>query len=198
MNITLKAVSPIGRANFGQTEGRKARMIRMKAFWADKANAVLHPLGSLLACEVSKGVRIADVLASGKGVVIDRVTLVSGQVLPVDPPQTISMATCAHGWGCIACHSAHGSGIPPSRTPDSKPDPDGLVTNRFFYHPVTRQVFSLSMSCWGEYVQGLGAVSDARFAAPFKATATSKPVVAASKPVVVPTPLIPSPSPAQV
>jgi hypothetical protein len=172
MKLQLVKVSNPLKASFGQNEDRKARETRMKGFWADKANACLYPLGALLSVLVKPGQRIADLIADGKGsVTIDSVVLSTGQELPVNPPQVLSISTCVHGWGCPACHSAHGSAIYPSRgTEDASgnrvPDADGLASNKWYYNPTSKQVFVISDTCWNAYVKALGAATPKRFTVP--------------------------------
>jgi len=70
-------------------------------------------------------------------------------------------------WGCKACHSAHGSGVYPSREVSAKL----LRKNKFFYNPATRELFTISDSCWVDYVTALGAETEQRFASPVVAAA---------------------------
>lgn len=79
----------------------------------------------------------------------------------------MSLANMPRTWGCKACHSAHGSGVYPSREVSAKL----LRKNKFFYNPATRELFTISDSCWVDYVTALGAETEQRFASPVVAAA---------------------------
>ena len=165
INVNIGKVATLGVTSFGQNEDKHARQRRMRAYWADANNAVLHPIGRFLANVIDNdGTTLADLVLAGETVVIDSVTMATGEVLPVVPPARISLQTTATVWGCPACRSAHGSGVYPSRTKDI--DRDNLMHNRWFYNPQTKAIHVISDSCWGTYVKALGAITDARFKAP--------------------------------
>lgn len=185
-------------------EDRTTREARMRSFWADPSNAVLYPAGKVLAIVAEPATKnkaartVADILASGESVEMNAITI-DGVTLPLADGFELSIANCFQTWGCPACHSAHGSGIAPSR----KVDTILLATCKFFYRPSDKTLFTISSTCWGDYVQALNACSPKRFIspkqdpsrvkanAPKNATAkpTSKPVtapLAIAAPVTVP------------
>lgn len=165
MNVNIGKVAQLGVNSFGQNEDKNARARRMRAYWADSKNAVLHPIGRFLASVIDNdGTTLADLVVKGETVTIDSVTLATGEVLPVVPAARISLQTTATVWGCPACRSAHGSGVYPSRTKDI--DAANLAHNKWFYNPATRQIHVISDTCWGTYVKAMGAITDARFKAP--------------------------------
>ncbi len=134
-------------------ESKEKRTARMKAFWANAANAVLVALGQLFAWSDGKE-RIADVLARNGGVVdLPETIEIDGVSFPLaEESKHLSMLT-ADGksytssfklWQCPACQSAHGSGTYPSKAIDA----DGLASNQVYYSPVTKQLFTISDSCY--------------------------------------------------
>ena len=98
-------------------------------------------------------------LAGGEEIEMDVIRL-DGQVLTLQPGFKLSLANMPRTWGCKACHSAHGSGVYPSRDVSAKL----LRKNKFFYNPATKELFTISDSCWGDYVVGVGAATEQRFA----------------------------------
>jgi hypothetical protein len=139
------------------SEDRKAREARMKLFWADKGNATLYNIGRLLAVNV-QGKTLAERLVNGEEFEMESIQTVNGQVLPLVPGFKLSLKTLSV-WGCPACRSAHGSGVYPSR----EADVDLLTENKFFYNPVSRSLFTISSTCWGDYVKAIGAATKERF-----------------------------------
>ena len=145
----------------GQNESKDARLRRMRQFWAAPENATLYPVGTLLATMVDTERSMADMLAGGEEIEMDEIRL-DGQELLLQPGFKLSLANMPRSWGCKACHSAHGSGVYPSREVSAKL----LRKNKFFYNPATRELFTISDSCWGHYVTALGAETEQRFASP--------------------------------
>jgi hypothetical protein len=159
MKLTSVSVPMTSGRSFGQNENSKDRLTRMRLFWQDKANAVLFPVGKLLSAQASKTQTIADVLASGGEVEMDSIT-VGGKVLSIAPShQKLSLSNAPTTWACPACRSAHGSGIYPSQ----KVDADLLADNKFFYRPSDKVLFSISVTCWRDYITALGANTPERF-----------------------------------
>jgi hypothetical protein len=150
----------------GQNESKDARLKRMREFWAAPENATLYPVGPLLATMVDSWRSMADVLAGGEEIEMDEIRL-DGQELVLQPGFKMSLANMPRTWGCKACHSAHGSGVYPSRDVSAKL----LRKNKFFYNPATKELFTISDSCWGDYVTALGAETGQRFASPVVAAA---------------------------
>jgi hypothetical protein len=146
---------------FGQNEARADREKRMKAFWASPNNATLYPVGRLLAVMADKDRSIADVLADGGEIEMDSIT-VDGKQLPLLPGFKLSIATMPGTWGCPACRSAHGSGVYPSRDVSAKL----LASCKFYYNPADKALFTISETCWGDYVKALGAATEVRFHSP--------------------------------
>jgi hypothetical protein len=158
MTITVTAVKAVGKNNkAGQNEDKASRITRMKRYWDEKQNAVLYNLGQLLATKAGD-TTLAEQVVAGEELVIDRLTMPNGTVLVLDPVLKISLKNVPR-WGCPACHSAHGSGVYPSRDITVK----GLKRNSWFYNPATKQAFVISDSCWDDYVKAFGAATQARF-----------------------------------
>ncbi|SRR6266446_899647 len=164
IEVTSKATT--GKA-FGQNENKADRTRRMKAFWSDVANAIVHPVGQLLAY-VEAGKTLAQHITEGQEIDLTEVSI-NGKLYPLTEGTKLSLSNVATFWGCPACRSAHGSGVYPSRNVSAS----HLATNRFFYNPATKQLFTISDSCWQEYVKGLGAIKN--FRVPEVATLTPAP-----------------------
>jgi hypothetical protein len=64
----------------GQNESKDARLERMREYWAAPENAILYPVGHLLATMVDTKRCMADVLAGGEEIEMDEIRL-DGQVL---------------------------------------------------------------------------------------------------------------------
>jgi hypothetical protein len=143
----------------GQNESRSARL-RQRDFWADPKNAVLHPVGRLLAELGPDGRTLAEVVAGGEPLEEMETISFDGHILPLAANTELSLATVAV-WGCPFCRSAHGSGIYPSRAVSAM----NLATSKFYYRPSDQRLFTISNSCWKKYVEEPGADTPARFAA---------------------------------
>jgi hypothetical protein len=157
MKLNLIAQPEITAA--GQNESRSARTRRMRDFWADPKNAVLHPVGRLLEATAPDGRMLAEIVAGGEPVEIETIS-VNGHTLPLAADTVLRLATVSV-WGCPACRSAHGSGIYPSRAVSAMK----LATNKFYYRPSDQRLFTISTTCWKDYVKEPGADTPARFAA---------------------------------
>jgi hypothetical protein len=160
MNFSIPG-APKGGKSFGQNEKRADRETRMRnAFWAN--TLVLWVIGKFLSTVVSylvDGVErtgsVAQALIDGVSFEIDSLTLPTGQTLEVNPPQVLSLKTISdktRGWGCPACYSAHGSGVYPSRDVSEKL----LKSTDWYYDPKQKQVFTISSTCYDEYVKAFG------------------------------------------
>jgi hypothetical protein len=156
------AATRTGAFGVGQNEKLSARIPRMTAYWQDAANAVLYPVGNLLSVSIGNGRTLADVIASGEEVELGDSIEVEGVKLPLQDGAKLSLANLAQSWGCVACRSAHGSAVYPSREVSVK----GLKENKFFYNPATRALFVISDTCWKDYVVKLGAALPTRFMGP--------------------------------
>lgn len=171
MKLNPVVVAPKSFSGTGQNERKSVRVARMKAYWQSADNAILYPVGKLLALAVGVGRILADVIASGESIEMESIQ-VDGKTLPLQPGFSLSLANMPNTWGCPACRSAHGSGTYPSREVSAK----GLASNRFFYRPSDRSLFVISDSCWSEYVEALNAATPDRFVSPatVKAQAQAK------------------------
>jgi hypothetical protein len=129
-------------------------MERMRAFWNAKTNAVLYVVGQLLAVLVN-GKTLAQHLLDKAAIPLKDIAI------PVDDKGTLRTFPLASGyvlsletigtWGCPACHSAHGSGVAPSR----RQEVAKLESNVFYYNPATRELFTISASCYEKYCAGV-------------------------------------------
>lgn len=152
MKVNLSTVD-IGGRNCGggldsSRESQPARVDRMKAFWARPENATIYRVGRVLANQADATRSIAEVLAGGEDVELEAVTI-EGKVLPLQEGFTLSLAKLPQAWGCPACHSAHGSGVWPSTSVNA----GNLETCEFYYNPQTRLLFTISKTCWRDYVR---------------------------------------------
>jgi hypothetical protein len=154
----------------------------MRAFWSDKLNSTLYDVGQILA-QVVEGKTLAEHIAEGHSFTLGAVKSPNEVRLQLRPGQVFSLATL-NSWGCPACHSAHGSGRYPSREVDSK----GLASNVFYYRPADQTLFTISRTCWQQYVIDLGATKGNRFAEPTPMPVKAK--VSAPTPTPVPAPAI--------
>lgn len=171
-NLNVTAANTFGRGTVASAENRAQRITRMTAFWSDPSNAKLYPVGRLLAQKVDATKTVADVLVAGQTIEMDSIT-VDGKQLPLVAGFSLSLANMPSVWGCVACGSAHGSGIAPSREVSTAL----LQTVKFFYNPATRALVTISATCWTDYVKALGAVTAERFCSPN--AVAPKPVVVA-------------------
>ena len=145
-------------------EDKSARIARMAAEWSHDKNMRLFPVGKLLARPINgkqDSLRLADVVAKGGEIKMSAV-IIGGKAYPLQDGFAISLKTCPQSWGCLVCGSAHGSGIKPSKRVDA----DGLADNVFYYRPSDRAMFSISATCWKDYVVNAKVEREKRFAAP--------------------------------
>jgi len=148
MNLDLTQAEKL--CSFGSSkESRSARMNRMRAFWAAPENHELFTIGELLA-EKDEGRTIAERIVAGEDIPIETIS-VNGSALPLAAGFRLSLNSIS-SWACPACHSAHGSGIFPSRDTNTA----GLERCKFYYNPRTRCIFTISNTCWRRYVEELG------------------------------------------
>ena len=140
------------------SEALDVRVARMTAHWKNTDNAVIYTVGQLLKSPLGDGRTLATVLVAGESFPIESVPMANGTVLALQPGFILSLSTL-NVWGCIACHSAHGSGVYPSK----RATVAGLESNEFYYNPKTKALFTISATCWGSYVKALGAATDKRW-----------------------------------
>jgi len=137
----------------GGREDKEAREGRMRTFWSDPSNKQVFYVGKLLSMSVDGGETGASILASNGQVEIGETDLVvNGRTLPLPAGFTLSLANLESVWACPACKSAHGSGVRSSRAVDVKL----LADCKFYYNPQTKALFTISSTCFGDYVKGLG------------------------------------------
>jgi len=172
-NFAVKPTTTASATGNG-IENRAGRVAKMKAFWNKAENAILYPVGQLLSTEVN-GKSLAEWMVAGESFEMESLAI-NGRVLPLVKGFRLSLKTI-EAWGCPACGSAHGSGVAPSR----KMVADLLAANVFYYSPVSKALFTISATCWGDYVKALGAITSERFPTEVPALVVNKPVV--NKPV---------------
>jgi hypothetical protein len=126
----------------------------MKAFWAKPENATIYRAGRVLANQADATRTVAEVLGGGEDVELETVTI-EGKVLPLQEGFTLSLANLPQTWGSPACHSAHGSGVWPSTSVNAR----NLERCEFYYNPETKLLFTISKTCWRDYVEKLRVVS---------------------------------------
>lgn len=161
MKITMVVASPAKVSGFGssQNEDKPQRLARMRdEFWTAIENEVLIPVGKILATKFDADRTLADILMEGESIEMDTVS-VEGVTFPLAAGFEMTLQNLATTWGCPACHSAHGSGVYPSRDQRA----DLLAGNKFFYRPYDATLLTISDTCWKDYVVALGANKTTRF-----------------------------------
>lgn len=167
---TIQATATKTGTGGRNNEDSDARLARMRAFWQDTSNAVLYPIGRLLALAVA-GKTLAEHLLAGESIELETVTAPNGVTLPL---KNTVLALKSPTWLCPACKSAHGTGIAPSK----KQKRSGLEQNEWYYNPATQTIFVISNTCRKVYCTDLG-VTDKRF--PAAPTADPIPVTAGKR-----------------
>lgn len=137
-------------ASKGGFEKQDDRDSRMKAFLNSEDRFL--KVGRLMG-KSHNGQVIAEIVLDGGSVDLPTSIKLNGQVYPLKPGQTLSLETI-DSWGCPACRSQHGTGVRPS----PRVNPVALAQVDFYYAPKSQLIFSVSASCWGQYVKGLGFV----------------------------------------
>ncbi len=155
LNNSGSRIHPGGKRN----EDREEREIRMKAFWTENQNATFYMIGRLLRTLV-KGKTLAQRLVAGEEIELDSISW-KGATLPLVRGFKLSLKSLDM-WGCPACRSAHGSDVYPSH-PSRGADAALLSKNKFYYNLTTKQLFTISDTCWSEYVAAIGANTPERF-----------------------------------
>lgn len=139
-------------ATGGNSDGREnaeMRSKRMKAYFTNKDNAKIYVIGKILS-HVVNGKSVAAHLLAGEKIELTSVQS-NGRNLPLTPGYVLSLDTLKTVWGCPVCKSAHGTG----ESPSPKKDVELLEGCKFYYNPVTRNLFTISASCWSNWVKGL-------------------------------------------
>ncbi len=132
-------------------ESQPAREERMRAFWNAPENRQIWKVGKLLSQKHERKTLAQYVIS--EGIELDKISI-NGNTLPLEPGFKLSLDSILN-WGCPACHSAHGSGVWPSTSVNA----GNLERCEFYYNPETRLLFTISKTCWDDYVEKLGAVS---------------------------------------
>jgi len=152
-------------------ESEDKRIARLTAFYAAKENSKFYAVGQLLAT-AHKGKTLAAHLADGAEFAMGTVSI-NGVSYPLREGFVLSLDTVAKGetaWGCVACRSAHGSGVAPSKAVNVKT----LASNQFYYNPATKDLFTVSATCWNKYVADSPFNATKRFVKAPKANAATK------------------------
>jgi hypothetical protein len=155
----MKLTNLIAQSTTLATKGGGNAEERMAVLLA--ASPRLYPMGKLLANTIG-GKSLAQHIADGEVIEMDTV---SG--FPLNPGYVIGLksdgkSTVIVGdWACPACKSAHGSNVFPSKKGIKV---KGLLSNRFYYNPATKELFSISDTCFETYVAEKGEATKERFA----------------------------------
>lgn len=167
MKVTSIQAVGAGKGNNGAFGGEKKaqRIARMRAYWKQPVNASLIPVGRILSAKASATQSCADVIADKGTIELEAILSTDGKTLPLASGFSMSLANI-RTWGCPACHSAHGSGVAPSRDLDA----ENLATNDFFYRPADKTVITISDTCYRQYVKDLNETARFSVAAPAKAS----------------------------
>lgn len=134
----------------GNNESEDVRIGRIADYFGQKSSKGFLVLGKLLAMVTPNGKTLAARIAAGESIPLTKLTL-NGATIELPAGFVLSMDTVGSGdnpWGCLACRSAHGTGIAPSKRVDIKL----LESNKFYFNPETRHLFSVSASCWTKYI----------------------------------------------
>jgi hypothetical protein len=145
------SLSDIKKTRKGKGKRDKAKIeAEVRLFFAK--NPTVLKIGNLLA--VQKGDKtLAEILVDEGSVRVPRIQLVDGTFLDPTNVQKLTLEKSnVERWGCIACHSAHGSGIGNAQSVGVS----RLETNEFYYGVETRSLFTISDTCYGDYVQATG------------------------------------------
>ncbi len=154
MTLEVSKIAAPTKSGAGKSgEDRKAREARMKGYWQNPVNAQVYSVGKLLSVQVS-GTTLAEMMVKGETLELESITALNGVSLPLQTGFKMSLKNVSH-WGCPACKSAHGSGVYPSREVDAT----RLARSEFYYNPATKALFTISETCFGDYVKALGATS---------------------------------------
>lgn len=141
-------------------ESEDKRLARLAAYF--RIPGKLYSVGYLLASVVNGKSIAAHIEADNAYSKVLKTVTINGTRYPLRDGYTLSLATCrtptksdgtpsdTPHWGCLACGSAHGSGIYPSK---GNPKAKGLVTNQFFYSVESRDMFCISDTCWKTYIR---------------------------------------------
>jgi hypothetical protein len=131
-----------GRHKF---EGEDERIQRMADFMTTNAPIVSFGKNFFSATHAAK-------ILSDAGLLLASPLVVGGHSFPLaDGEQHITNAGDST-WLCPACGSAHGTGLHPSPKVSAK----GIMSNSMFWSPVLNRLFSISDTCWREYVSKPG------------------------------------------
>lgn len=147
------------KAKFGGTnsEGSAKRNERLIAFYQLVTSMLFLNVGKFLS-QVRSGKRLADWVYEGRSITLKSVSI-GGKLFPLPEGYVISLDTCTTVWGCMVCHSAHGTNIAPSKGSD----PNGLAENEWYYNPATRELFTISKTCWKQYVENRAKGKDGKY-----------------------------------
>jgi hypothetical protein len=144
-----ETVSAKGRIAIGS--GYDVKIPLMLEFM-ERQGTEIWTVGKLLAYKF-QGATIAQHMCDGTELpAMESITTINGTRLPLESPLTLSFDSITV-WGCPACNSAHASGIHPSK-PQHRDAVKLAANNVFYYSPLTREVFTISETCWKQYVVG--------------------------------------------
>lgn len=129
----------------------ESRVRAMVAYWEDPKNSEFWPIGRLLSAPYGQGTLASAILAGIEIPALNSIH-VKGRELVLAEPLVLSIATISQ-WGCIVCKSAHGSGVSPSK--ERNRNHAVLASNVFWYNPQTQRLFTVSDTCYAQYVRGV-------------------------------------------
>lgn len=163
---TLDAQVTARKFGGNNSERSDARVARVNAFFALFTNALFLYVGKFLSNMVN-GKSLAQWLSEGREITLKAINIPDGngkvRTFPLPEGFVISLKTL-NIWGCFACHSAHGSGIAPSKEVDYAL----LAKNEFWYNPASRQLFVISDTCWKQYVENRTKLASGKWSDPGK------------------------------
>jgi hypothetical protein len=137
---------------------KETKIADARALWGKKENSRVYEVGRFLA-HVEGGKSLAQWLIekekdSDFAFEIDSLSTATGRVLPVNAFK-LSLSTIAI-WGCPHCQSCHGANVGPSAVEGETKRVRLLESTKWYYSPGAKSLFTISETCYGEYVKALG------------------------------------------
>jgi hypothetical protein len=143
----------------------------MRSFFAQEENTVLVKVGKFLANTVGADT-LASLIASGEAIELPTRLDFDGVSLELAADQIIGLSKEEkEPWLCPSCKSAHGSNIGPSKSRKGI-NVRVLAENEFYYSPVSKKLFTISVSCFDNWVKAQGLAGQIMTLASYKASLT--------------------------
>lgn len=153
----FQSIDPMG-PNSPVRVSRAVKRSRSRSFFSDPAHTPIWRVGRILAKRNKSGVSLAETLIANGFVTFGAFKTLNGQtVKPRDGESFRISFSNLKVWGCPFCESAHGTAVGCSSNGDnSVPKLAALLSNTFYYAPLTCELFVISDTCYKNYVRDLG------------------------------------------